>query len=157
MDLENALETAARLREAIAGELDGARGERQLLRALDSDGLFARATQRAAFLGEVARLERLLAGTLGQLASTLGVPEITLERLRRLAPGPGLALADVLSEARALAGALQEIDRLNLELARRALAVVRGYVEAIQPTPRAYDRYGGRAAAPALAVVSSKG
>jgi len=56
-----------------------------------------------------------------------------------------------------LAGALQEIDRLNLELARRALAVVRGYVEAIQPTPRAYDRYGGRAAAPALAVVSSKG
>jgi hypothetical protein len=66
-------------------------------------------------------------------------------------------LAHILAEVRALAGALQEIDRLNLALAGRALACVRGYVEALQPKPRAYDRRGTRAEAPVLAMVSCKG
>jgi hypothetical protein len=58
MDLENALETATRLRDAMAEEIASARVERHLLRTLDSDGLFARATQRAAFLADVASPRR---------------------------------------------------------------------------------------------------
>ncbi|HET9597701.1 MAG TPA: flagellar export chaperone FlgN [Anaeromyxobacteraceae bacterium] len=157
MDLENALETAGRLRDALAAEVESARHERQLLRALDTKGLFSRAAQRSGFLAEVARLEQELAAALGRAARALGVGEVTLEALRARAPGPGGALARTLSEVRALAGALKEIDALNLQLAGRALACVRGYVDALQPTPRAYDRRGGRAAAPALAMVSSKG
>ena len=157
MDLENALEKAGRLRDVLAQEVENARGERQLLRALDAGGLFARAAQRSAFLAEVARLERELAVTLSRAASSVGLTEVTLSRLRERAPREGAMLDDLLADVRALAGALQEVDRLNLQLAGRALACVRGYVEALQPRPRAYDRRGTRAEAPVLAMVSSKG
>jgi hypothetical protein len=157
MDLENALETAGRLRDALAAEVDNARGERQLLRKLDTGGLFARAAQRAAFLAEVAGIERTLAVSLSRAAGTLGMTEVTLERLRELAPRQGQALTQIMADIRALAGALQEIDKLNLQLAGRALTCVRGYVEALRPRPRAYDRRGTRAEAPVLAMVSSKG
>jgi len=157
MDLENALETAGRLRDALAAEVESARRERQLLRSLDAAALFARASQRGAFLAEVARLERELAAGLGAAAKALGLEEVTLDRFRLRVPVAGERLARTLAEVRALAGALQEVDRLNLDLAARALACVRGYVEAVRPTPRAYDRRGARAAAPALAMVSSKG
>ena len=157
MDLENALEKAGSLRDALAAEVENARGERQLLRRLDAGGLFARAAQRAEFVAEVARIERDLALSLSRAAGTLGLTEVTLERLRALAPREGEALSRILSDVRALAGALQEIDKLNLQLAGRALTCVRGYVEALRPRPRAYDRRGTRAEAPVLAMVSSKG
>lgn len=156
MDLENALEKAGDLRDALAAEVENARRERLLLRELDTVGLFARAAQRSAFLSEVARIERELAMSLSRAAGNLGLAEVTLDRLRDRAPRQGEALALTFSDIRALAGALQEIDRLNLQLAGRALACVRGYVEALRPAPRAYDRRGARATAPALALVSSK-
>jgi hypothetical protein len=156
-ELESAVELACQLRDAIAAEIEGARRERQLLKSLDSNALFGRAAQRASFLADAARLERALAAALASVTAPLGLPEVTIERLRSRADPRCTALGDALSEVRALASALQEIDKLNLDLARRALVVVRGYVEALQPTPRAYDRYGGRSTAPALAVISSKG
>lgn len=156
MDLEYALETAGQLRDAIAEEVERARGERHLLRQLDAAGLFARAAERGQFLAEVARHERELGAALGRAAAALGLPEVTLERLRLRAPREGAALAHVLSEVRALAGALREIDALNLQLVGRALSCVRGYAQALDPAPRAYDRRGARAAQPSLALVSSK-
>ena len=157
MDLENALEMAGQLRDAIAAEVERARDERRLLRKLDAAGLFARAAQRGKFLAEVTRLERELAVSLARAAKALGLPDVTLERLRLRVPEQGHALSRILSEVRALAGALREVDALNLQLAGRALACVRGYVEALHPVPRAYDRRGARADQPALALVSSKG
>jgi hypothetical protein len=159
MDLEQALGTAGRLRDALAAEVESARRERQLLRTLDATALFARASQRAAFLADVARLEGELSRALAGAAAELGPGGVTLERLRARAPVQGGALAAVLSDVRALAGALREIDGLNVQLAGRALACVRGYVEALHPVPRAYDRRGARpaGAAPSLALVSAKG
>jgi hypothetical protein len=158
MDLENALEKAGRLRDVLAAEVENARGERQLLRRLDAGGLFARAAQRAEFVAEVAGIERDLALSLSRAAGTLGLTEVTLERLCTLAPREGEALSRILSDVRALAGALREVDQLNVQLAGRALACVRGYVEALRPTPSAYDRRGARAgAAQTLSMVSAKG
>jgi hypothetical protein len=158
MDLENALETAGQLRDALAVEVESARQERHLLRALDTAGIFARATARSAFLEEAARLKRELAVSLGRIAQSIGLTELTLEQIRQHAPAEGEALGQLTSEIGALAGALQEIDRLNYQLAGRALACVRGYVEAFRPTPAAYDRRGVRAANMAgAATVSSKG
>ena len=157
MELETALAAARGLRDAMANEMVRARHERQLLRRLDGAGLLARAAERSGFLAEVDHLERTLAAALGQAASSLGPGELTLDRLRASAPGVGPALADALSEVRAMAGALHELDALNRELARRALAVVRGHAEALRPTPSAYDRRGARLGAPALSVVSSEG
>jgi hypothetical protein len=141
MSLPLAVATAAKLRDTLAAEVESARGERRLLRALDSAGLLERATARASFLSEMQRLQDELARELG------GAPRDA---------GP---LSDLLGEVRALAAALAEIDRLNLAVASRALACVRGYVEAVAPAPHAYDRRGQRAhpAAPALAVVSARG
>ena len=157
MDLEQALATAGQLRDLLGIEVESARAERHLLRSLDAPGLFARAAQRGEFLCEVARLERGIATALARAAHALGLEQVTLERLRLRSPREGQALASVLSDVRALAGALQEIDRLNLQLAGRALACVRGYVDAVQPTPRAYDRRGARPTSPSKALVSSKG
>jgi hypothetical protein len=158
MSLELAAATAAKLRDALAAEVESARGERRLLRGLDSAALLARATARAAFLAEAQRLERETAAHLTRASQALGLREVTLDAIARAAPVEGGLLARTLGEVRALAGALSEIDRLNLALASRAIACVRGYVEAVSPTPRAYDRRGARAASspPALAVVSSR-
>jgi hypothetical protein len=162
MPLAAAIAAAGRLRDLLSAEVEGARGERRLLRTLDSAALFARAQSRAAFLAETQRVERELADGLVVAARALGIQEVTLQRLEAAAPRDGGALARALSEVRALAGALQEIDALNRSLAERALSCVRGYVDAVAPAPQAYDRRGARpapaaAARPALAVVSSRG
>ena len=158
MHLENALEKAAELRAILAAEVENARGERMLLRRLDAAGLFERAARRAGFLEWVARLEGELAAALSRAAGALGLSEVTLERLRERAPRQAEILTHTLSDVRSLAGSLREIDRLNLQLANRALACVRGYVEALNPSPRAYDRRGARApSGPALVSVAVKG
>lgn len=157
MSLENAVGAATRLRDELAAEIEGARGERRLLKKLDSEGLFARAAERARFLAEAARLEREMAAALSRAAGALGLPEVTLARLGEAAPAEARRLSAVLSDIRALSGALRELDGLNASLARRALSCVRGYVEAVSPTPRAYERGGARASAPAVATITSRG
>jgi hypothetical protein len=156
MSLEPALGAALRLRDTLAAEVEGARGERVLLKKLDSQALFARAASRARFLEESARLEREMAAALARAAGALGLPEVTIARLERAAPEEARRLSGALGEIRALAGALREIDALNASLAQRALSCVRGYVEALAPAPRAYDRAGARASAAPLASVSSR-
>jgi hypothetical protein len=154
--LEEALATAHELRRALESEVERARRERELLRSLDSDRLFASAAARAAFNAEVARLESTLAAALGRAAGSLGLTEVTLSRLSALAPVEAARLSAVLADIRALAGALAELDRLNLILAGRALACVQGYLTALNPTPSAYDRRGARASGPNLSAISSK-
>lgn len=159
MTLEHAVATAAGLRDVLAREVESARAERTLLRELDVSGLFSRAAQRGALLSEAQRLEGELAGHLARAAAALGLRQVTLDGLRDAAPEVGGRLSDVLAEVRALAGSLSQLDRLNHALASRALACVRGYVQALAPATSAYGRRGGRAlaSAGALATVSSKG
>jgi hypothetical protein len=154
--LEEALNTASRLRDALEAEVERARHEREILRTLDADRLFAGASARASFNAEVAALETRMASALARAASSLGLSEVTMARLKIRAPEEAEALAHVLSDVRALAGALAELDRLNLMLAGRALACVQGYLTALAPAPTAYDRRGGRAPMRAVAAVSSK-
>lgn len=156
MSLESAVGAAVRLRESLAREVEAARGERLLLRKLDSQALLTRAAERAHFLSRSAQQERELADALSGAAQALGLPQVTVAALTRASPHLGAQLADVLGQIRALAGALRELDQLNAALAQRALSCVRGYVEALAPTPRAYDRGGLRADARALVSVSSR-
>lgn len=156
MSLESAVGAAVRLRESLAREVESARGERVLLRKLDSQGLFARAAERAHFLSETARLEREMAAALSAAAAGLGLTQVTVATLERASPKLGRQLGEVLAQIRALAGALRELDQLNASLAHRALSCVRGYVEALSPTPRAYDRGGIRADTPSLVSISSR-
>ncbi|HET7754931.1 MAG TPA: flagellar export chaperone FlgN [Anaeromyxobacteraceae bacterium] len=156
MDL--AVATAEALHDVLAREVENAREESRLLRRLDASRLFDAATRRTAFLSEAGRLEKDLAARLAPAGAALKLREVTLDGIRAAAPELGGRLADVLGEVRALAASLSELDRLNHALASRALACVRGYVEALAPTPRAYDRRGGRAFArgSGLATVSNK-
>lgn len=156
MSLESAVGAAERLRQSLAREVEAARGERVLLRKLDSQGLFTRAAERAHFLSCTAGLERELAAALSSAAGELGLSQVTLAALERASPRLGGRLADLLGQIRALAGALRELDQLNAALAQRALSCVRGYVEALSPTPRAYDRGGQRADARSLVSISSR-
>jgi hypothetical protein len=157
MSLQAALGAAERLREALAAEVESARAERSLLKRLDHDGLFARAAERGRFLERAASLERELASGLARASGRLGLPEVTLAKLEAVAPAEAGRLSAILSDIRSLSGALREIDGLNASLAQRALACVRGYVEALAPAPRAYERGGARASSPSLLTVSSRG
>jgi len=156
MSFESAVGAAVRLRESLAREVEAARGERILLRRLDSQALLARAAERAHFLAETAERERELAAALSAAAGALGLTQVTVAALTRASPQRGAQLAEVLGQIRALAGALRELDRLNASLAQRALSCVRGYVEALSPAPRAYDRAGARAATPLLVSITSR-
>ena len=154
--LEEALATAHELRRALESEVERAQREREVLRTLDSDRLFAGAAARAGFNAEVARLETALAGALSRAAAALGLSEVTLHRLAARSPEGAAELARTLGDIRSLAGALAELDRLNLMLAGRALACVQGYLTALSPTPSAYDRRGLRAAAAPLTSLTSR-
>jgi hypothetical protein len=143
--------------------VERARSERQALKSLDSDRIFAGAAARSSFNASVAALEARLAGALARAVRSPAHPEpfdsgpasprsgqaeskdeVTLERLAARAPGETASLSRVLADVRALAGALAELDRLNLLLAGRAMACVQAYLTALQPAPTAYDRRGAR-------------
>ena len=141
MNLGNALETAGRLRAALAAEVGRAEEERQVLSSLDASALLACAVERGSFVANASRLERELAGA---LAAACGPARPSLDQLRVLSPADGEALAATMAEVRSLAAELHQADALNRELAERALVCVRGWVELISPAPRAYDRRGLR-------------
>jgi hypothetical protein len=156
MVLDEAMSSAEQLREALAQEVEATRGERHLLRSLDSQALLGRAVSRAEFQSRVARLEERLHGALTTAAGQLGLPVVTLASLATRDPGATATLSRVFGEIRALAAALAELDRLNHVLASRALRLVRSYVEAVSPAPSAYDRRGLRAVSTSGHAVSSR-
>lgn len=151
--LEQALDVATRMREAIQAELDKAREQRVLVRKLDVQGLFERARQRGELNVRLAQMQSALSEALGESARVLGVERVSLDILHTSGIHMARRLAQSLSELRASAQALQEIDSLNQVLAKRALACVRGYLSALTPRSGVYDRHGGVAdgGAPSIA------
>lgn len=141
--LEYALDVATRMRKALQAELDLAREQRVLVRKLDVQGLFERARQRGEFNVKLAQMQDALGAALAGAAEVLGVERVTLDLLHTSGILAASKVAQALSELRASAQALQEIDALNQVLARRALACVRGYISALSPRADVYDRHGG--------------
>jgi hypothetical protein len=139
------------MRAALEGAVARARAQRLLIRKLDSAGLLRDAELRAAFNTRLAELEAALAV---ELKAGAAGAALSLQSLRAL-PGPeGRGIADGLAEVRALAGALAELDGLNRLLAERALACVRGYLDAVAPRTSAYDRRGALTGATAVTTAS---
>jgi len=141
--LEHALDVATRMRQALQAELDEAREQRVLVRKLDVQGLFERARRRGEFNVKLAQMQDDLGAALDATAQVLGVQRVTLDVLHTSGILDASKVAQALSELRASAQALQEIDNLNQVLARRALSCVRGYISALSPRAAVYDRYGG--------------
>ena len=141
--LEHALDVATRMRQALQAELEQAPEQRVLVRKLDVQGLFERARLRGEFNVKLAQMQDELGAALTATASVLGVERVSLDVLHTSGILEASKVAQALSELRASAQALQEIDTLNQVLARRALACVRGYLSALSPRADVYDRYGG--------------
>jgi hypothetical protein len=141
--LEHALDVASRMRDALQAELLEAREQRILVRKLDVQGLFERARRRGEFNVRFGQMQDALGEALAGSAHVLGVERVSTDMLFTSGIGAASRLGKALSELRASAQALQEIDALNQVLAKRALACVRGYIGALSPKPDAYDRYGG--------------
>jgi hypothetical protein len=141
--LEYALDVATRMRQALQAELEEAREQRVLVRKLDVQGLFERARQRGEFNVKLSQMQDELGAALVATAGVLGVERVSLDVLHTSGIHAASKVAQALSELRASAQALQEIDTLNQVLARRALACVRGYLSALSPRADVYDRYGG--------------
>jgi hypothetical protein len=141
--IEHALDVATRMRQALQAELEQARLQRVLVRKLDVQGLFERARQRGEFNVKLSHMQDALGEALVATANVLGVDRVSLDVLHTSGIHAASKMAQALSELRASAQALQEIDALNQVLARRALACVRGYLSALSPRADVYDRYGG--------------
>ncbi len=141
--LEHALDIATRMREALQAELVKAREQRVLVRKLDVQGLFERARQRGELNVRLAQLQEALTEALGATARVLGVERVTVDLLNASDISSAQRLAQGLSELRASAQALQEIDSFNQVLAKRALGCVRGFLSALTPRTGVYDRHGG--------------
>jgi hypothetical protein len=146
-NLERAINTTEEIREALAAEIVIAREERVLIRNMDVDGLFDRATKRQDFNARTAGLQQRLAAELGEVARGFGMEQVTLDGLKAHAPDLGQRMSSVLAEVRALASALAELDGLNKVLGQRALSYVRAHLAVLSPRPAAYDRRGGSATA----------
>lgn len=143
--LEQAIELTEQIRESLAAEIAVARDERVLIRRMDADGLNARAAIRAEFNTKTAGLMTALGKTLATAAIDLALPEVTMDALQARAPASGRRMAAILTEVRALAATLAQLDGLNRMLGQRALAYVRAHLAVICPKPAAYDRRGGGA------------
>jgi hypothetical protein len=141
-ELEPAIQIVERLRTALETELVQARGQRLLIRALDTQGLFERARQRNAFNLQLAQLEADLGKSLTAAGLTLGFAQVTLADLRQAAPEAAQRLDSTLDDVRILAEALREIDDINRKLGERALGRVRRTLTSMVPRPVAYDRRG---------------
>jgi hypothetical protein len=141
--LEQALDVATRMRDALQAELNEAREQRVLVRKLDVQGLFDRARRRGEFNVRLAQMQDALGAALSAASSHLGVAKVSMDVLYTSGIKLARRVAQALSELRASAQALQEIDALNQVLSRRALACVRGYLAALSPRADVYDRYGG--------------
>jgi hypothetical protein len=87
-------------------------------------------------------MQDVLGTALSAVAADLGVAKVSMDILYTSGVKLAGRVAQALSELRASAQALQEIDSLNQVLSRRALACVRGYLAALSPRADVYDRYG---------------
>jgi hypothetical protein len=141
-ELDHAAQILDRLRAMLEAELVQARGQRLLIRALDTQGLFERARQRSAFNVQLAQLEHALGDALAAAGHALGLTTITLVDLRKAEPQASQRLDACLADVRTLASALRETDALNRKLGERALGRVRGYLGALAPGSVGYDRRG---------------
>ena len=141
-ELDHAAQILDHLRAMLEAELVQARGQRLLIRALDTQGLFERARQRSVFNAQLAQLERALGEALEAAGHALGLSQVTLVDLRKAVPEASQRLDACIADVRALASALREIDAVNLKLGGRALSRVRGYLAAPAPRTVAYDRRG---------------
>ena len=152
--LEPAIQIVERLRTALETELVQARGQRLLIRALDTQGLFERARQRSIFNLQLAQLEGELGRNLTTVGQTLGLAQVTLTDLRQAVPEAAQRLDSILAEVRNLAEALREIDDINRKLGERALGRVRRTLTAMVPRLVAYVRRGAHQPMEALSTAS---
>ncbi|MBC8133795.1 MAG: flagellar export chaperone FlgN [Deltaproteobacteria bacterium] len=141
-NLERAIETTERIRDALTSEIEIARGERILIRNIDVEGLHARAAKRNEFNQRTAILQQSLATELAAVAQEMGSQDVTLDGLTARSPVLGRRISAVLAEVRALASSLSELDSMNRMLGQRALSYVRAHLAVLSPKPAAYDRRG---------------
>ena len=146
-NLENAIAVTHQIRDALRAEVERARAERVLIRAMDVEGLMKRDCARRVERAGQSEASAALVGA-GAGCARLWSQEVTIDGLRGIAPAPTDRLAQAFAEVRALAAALAELDDLNRALGQRALSFVRSYLTALSPRPTAYDRRG---MAPAVA------
>lgn len=143
--LHEACALARTLVEALDAEIVRTERAQQALARIDTEKLFAYATERDAFHTLTAALEARLGEALSRAAAELGLSEVTIASLVDRAPIEGAELDRAFAEIRRRASALDELNKLHRALLERSLAVVSGYVAALQPRAQAYDRRGGLA------------
>ncbi len=152
--LSPAVTAAASLARALRSEVDRVRKGSQLLSGLRAAEVLEFAAGRTEFLERAAVLQEQIHAGVAEASATQGLDAPDGAALERAFPLEGAALNTELSEIRALAGALRELDELNARIATRTLSVLR-FVGKLGST--GYNRSGGEAASGTPARVSARG
>lgn len=152
--LSPAVTAATSLARALRSEVERVRKGRHLLSGLKASEVLSFATGRAEFLETAAALQERIHAGVAAAAGASGLSAPDGAALERAFPDDGHALNEQLSEIRALAGALRELDELNQRIATRTLSVLR-FVD--RPRGAGYDRSGVEPAPGTPARVSARG
>jgi transposase-like protein len=146
MSLALAVDIALKLKAVLSSEVARSKDARRVLKTMNGSALLDQAVQRDTFNQRSTELSNQLAAAIAEVARSNGQTDITLEQIRARAPFEGEQLAGVFAEIRALSRSLAELDAFNQQLAQKALAFVRAYVNHVAPRPSAYTRRGVPAA-----------
>jgi hypothetical protein len=153
-EIERACRQAEKIQEALSQAISLAEQMKGLMIGLAHEELFAAAVRREQLNLEVTTCTAEMGDVLHALAHKQGWNEMTIARLKTIAPGPAARLQAALAVVNERASKLRDQDDANRARGARAMAFLRSALSPQGPGPSAYDRRGAAAAAQRLSTAS---
>jgi hypothetical protein len=153
-EIERACRQAEKIQEALSQAITLAEGMKGSMARLNHEELFAAANRREQLNAEVTACTAEMGDVLHALARKQGWSEMTIARLKGIAPGPAGRLQAALSIVNERAAKLRNQDDANRARGSRAMAFLRSALAPHGATSSAYDRRGAAAAAQPITTAS---
>jgi hypothetical protein len=147
-EIERACHQAEKIQEALAQAISLAEEMKGHMSRLAHDELMNAAVRREQLNAEVTACTAEMGDVLHALARKQGWSEMTIARLRTVAPGPAGRLQAALAVVNDRATKLRNHDDANRARGARAMAFLRSALAPHGTGPSAYDRRGAAAVGP---------
>jgi 2-oxoglutarate dehydrogenase complex dehydrogenase (E1) component-like enzyme len=147
-EIERACRQAEKIQEALSQAISLAEEMKGSMSRLAHEELFAAAVRREQLNAEVTTCTAEMGDVLHALARKQGWNEMTIARLKGIAPGPAARLQAALALVNERAAKLRNQDDANRARGARAMAFLRSALAPHGSGPSTYDRRGAAAAQP---------
>jgi hypothetical protein len=153
-EIERACRQAEKIQEALSQAISLAEEMKGHMTRLAHDELLDAAARREQLNAEVTACTAEMGDVLHALARKQGWGEMTIARLKGIAPGPADRLQAALSVVNERAAKLRNQDDANRARGSRAMAFLRSALNPQGAGTSAYDRRGAAATAAAITTAS---